>query len=313
MKSLLIVVSVVILGMVTVHIGTDLYRYDFYQWAIDSEAAKANLVAKTESLDELTFSYFETPRLEGQESIILLHGFGASKESWLRFAAAFEGQYHIIALDLMGHGENNQDMSQSYTLESQVDYVHKVAGKLGIERFHIVGNSMGGAISSLYSALYPEQILSAVLISPAGIHDIPSKMDELLAKGLNPLIATTSESFDQLVDIVMEDRPFMPAAIIKVEAEKAASRVAINEKIFKDFMVSSVQDMESYLSRIQAPVLIIWGDHDRVIHVANIDKYADLIPNAEKLVLEGIGHVAMIEAPERSANAMIQFMPKSTL
>ncbi|MFT6270949.1 MAG: pimeloyl-ACP methyl ester carboxylesterase [Alphaproteobacteria bacterium] len=251
--------------------------------------------------------------MEGQENIILLHGFSASKDSWLRFAAVFEGRYHIVALDLMGHGDNNQDLSQSYTIESQVDYVHKVAGKLGIKRFHIVGNSMGGAISSLYSALYPEQILSAILISPAGIHAIPSKMDELLAQGRNPLIATTPESFDQLIDFVMEDRPFMPTAIIKVEAEKAVSRVAINEKILKDIKVNSEHDMEIYLSRIQAPVLIIWGEHDRVIDVANIEKYVDLIPNAQKLVLEGIGHVAMIEAPELSANAMIRFMPKSFL
>jgi len=312
MKKILIALSVVILGLGTVQVASDVYRYDIYQWAIEFEAAKAQLVAKTESVDGLRFSYLETPRVDGQESIIMLHSFGASKENWLRFSAAFEGKYHLVALDLMGHGENIQDMNQSYAIGSQVEFVHKVAAKLGIDQFHIVGNSMGGAISSLYSATYPKQILSAVLISPAGIHDIPSRMDELLEEGFNPLIATTAESFDQLIDFAMEARPYIPSTITKVEAEKAAGRVAINEKIFKDITVDIKQGMGKTLKRIQAPVLIIWGDHDRAINVENIDKYAELIPNATKLILKDIGHLAMIEAPKVSVNAMIQFMPKSS-
>jgi len=311
MKKILIALSVVIIGLGTVHVASDVYRYDFYQWAIEFEASKAQLEAKTQSVDGLTFAYLETPRVEDQESIIMLHGFGASKENWLRFSAAFEGKYHLVALDLMGHGENVQDMNQSYTIESQVEFVHKVATKLGIDQFHIVGNSMGGAISSLYSASYPKQILSAVLISPAGIHDIPSRMDELLDEGSNPLIATTAEGFDQLIDFAMEARPYIPSMITKVEAEKAAGRVDINEKIFKDITADIKQGMGNTLKRIQAPVLIIWGDHDRAINVANIDKYAELIPNATKLILKDIGHLAMIEAPKVSVNAMIQFMPKS--
>jgi len=312
MKKILLLLSVVVIGMGTLNVASDEYRYEIYQWAIAFEASKAELVAKTDSVDDLKFSYLETPHLKGQESIIMLHGFGASKENWLRFSAAFEGRYHLVALDLMGHGDNIRDMSQSYTIESQVEFVHKVAEKLGIERFHIVGNSMGGAISSLYSATYPEQILSAVLISPAGIHDIPSHMDELLDEGHNPLIATTAESFDTLIDFVMEERPYIPSVITRVEAEKAASRVAINEKIFQDITVDKAQGMGKSLKMIKAPVLIIWGDHDRAIDVANIDKYAELIPNASKLILEDIGHLAMIEAPTISANAMMKFMPKSS-
>jgi len=312
MKKILTIFGVLILCAVTVQFASDHYRHDFYKWAIEFEASNAGLVAKAGSLENQKFAYFETPRQEGQESIIMLHGFGASKENWLRFAAPLKGKYHIVALDLMGHGDNDRDLSRSYTIENQVEYVRQVAEKLSIKKFHLVGNSMGGAISSLYSAIYPNQVLSAVLISPAGVHDIPSRMDELLVDGVNPLIATSHESFDELIDFVMESRPYIPSAITKVEAEKAATRVQINEKIFSDIRVGLVEGMEESLRSIKAPVLIIWGDKDRAINVGNIDKYAQLIPNASKLVLEDIGHMAMIEVPELSANAMIEFMPKRT-
>ena len=312
MKKLLISTSLIIFAIVSFHFISDHYRYEFYNWAIDFEASKAQLEPKTGSyrLENIQqkFAYLEGPVSAGQEHIIMLHGFGATKENWLRFSIPLFKQYHLIALDLLGHGENKRDFSQSYTVENQVAYVRQVALSLGLKKFHLVGNSMGGAISSLYSATFPEQVLSATLISPAGVHDIPSKMDELLAEGTNPLIALNTDSFEDLLDFVMEQAPFIPAAITHVEAEKAASRVEINQKIFKDLHSGLQKGLDTKLKNIKAPVLIIWGDHDRAINVANIDKYAALIPNAQKQVLKNIGHMAMIEVPEISANMMLDFL-----
>jgi len=310
MKAIILSACLVALGALSIQITTDHYRYDFYKWAIEFEASNAQLAAKTIELNKHSFSYLESPRTEGQETIIMLHGFGASKENWLRFSAPLSEKYHLIALDLMGHGENTRDLEQSYSIASQVEYVREIAEKLKLNKIHLIGNSMGGAISSLYAATYPEQVQSVVLISPAGIHDIPSRMDELLAEGINPLIANTVDDFENLLSFVMEDTPYIPAAITKVEAEKAASRVEINQKIFKDLRHDLEGGFEHKLAKIKSPVLIIWGDHDRAINFENIDKYAALIPNAQKLVLTDIGHLAMIEAPNVAATATLEFMPK---
>ena len=87
----------------------------------------------------------------------------------------------------------------------------------------------------------------------------------------------------------------------------------INQKIFKDLRADLTRDFEAKLKQIQAPVLIIWGDQDRAINAANIDKYAALIPNAQKLVLKDIGHLAMIEVPKVSASAMFNFLQASRI
>ncbi len=300
------VVVLVIVGGAA--ITSDAYRYELYAMAIEFEAGQANLGHGTLKLDAGEVALLEGPRQEGQESILLLHGFGASKENWLRFAAQLTQSHHVVAIDLDGHGENQWDLKRRYSTLDQVEFVHQVAAKLELGQFHLVGNSMGGAISSLYAATYPEQVKSVVLISPAGVHDIASTMDEMLEAGQNPLIASSVEEFEALLDFVMEDKPYIPSAITKVEAEKAIARREINQKIFADLQADLERGMESKLTQIKAPVMIIWGEQDRAINVKNIDKYATLVPNAQKMVMPGIGHLAMIERPKVSAIATRNFI-----
>lgn len=311
MKKIKFTLIALALTVITFSVASDIYRYDLYRIAIDFEASQANLSPQQIKLDNKTYAYLENSQDNKLATIIMLHGFSASKENWLRYSVPLAENYHLIALDLMGHGENDIELSQSYTIEEQVKFVAKFAKALGLTEFHLVGNSMGGAISSLYAASYPEQVKSITLISPAGVHDIPSRMDELLKEGKNPLIAESVDEFEDLMAFVMEDQPFIPSAITKVEAEKSAQRIAINKKIFKDIRSDLGKGLEVRFKDIKAPALIIWGEEDRAINVENINKYAQLIPNAQKLILPGIGHLAMLEAPKVSAQATLAFIPNT--
>lgn len=310
MKKVIIISVILILSAISIQVAGHHYRYELHEMAVDFETSQAGLVAKTGQMGSDSFAYLEGPKVEGQESIIMLHGFGGSKENWLRFSGFFTDQYHVIALDLSGHGDNKRDMEKSYSVFDQVEHVKQVAKSLGIDQFHLVGNSMGGAISSLYASMYPEQVLKVILISPAGVHDAPSEIDEALKNGAdkNPLIAKSEEEFDDLLDFVMEVRPFIPGPVFKVEAEKAVSRIDINERIFKFIRADFENGMKDKLKQIKAPVLMIWGDQDRAINIDNMKEYAALVPNASTLALEGIGHLAMVEVPEVSANAMLEFI-----
>lgn len=310
MSKLKVFLFVFVLSLVSVNIASDYYRDDLYRLAIEFEASKANLLPKKISIEGKPYAYLENSRQDKLGTIIMLHGFSANKENWIRFSEPLADKYHLIALDLMGHGDSTIDMSQSYSIVEQSAFVKQFASALNLKRFHLVGNSMGGAISSLYAATYPEQVLSITLISPAGIHDIPSKMDELLSQGINPLIASNPDEFNELMDFVMEDKPFIPDVITKVEAEKSIRRLEINQKIFKDIRSDLGKGLEQKFTSIIAPTLIIWGEQDRAINVKNIDKYTKLISGAQQLVLEDIGHLAMLEAPSVSAEAMLEFLPK---
>ena len=130
------------------------YKYEIYDAAIAYESKKALLTKKWLKLDDngsnsVDIAYFEGPRRTGQQSLLLIHGFAASKEGWLRYAAELTDRYHIVIADLPGHGESTKDMSLNYNIETQVENVHKIAQALNLASFHIAGNSMGGAISSI--------------------------------------------------------------------------------------------------------------------------------------------------------------------
>lgn len=310
MKKLGIFAVFLIVAVTGLSIASDQYRYELHAAAIQFETEQAGLVAKQGTLGSMPFAYLENSAAGDKEAIIMLHGFSADKSNWMRFAKHFAKDYRVIALDLMGHGDTAGSLEGSYSIVDQVAFVRGVAGALGISRFHLVGNSMGGAISSLYAATHPEQVISATLISPAGVHDVPSEMDRLLEQDSNPLIATNEEEFYQVMDFVMEEKPYIPGPVARVEAEKAVARAELNRKIFSDIRRDMELGLQQRFSNIQAPVLIIWGDQDRAINVGNIDKYADLIPNASKKIYQGIGHLAMIEVPKRSAEDMLGFMSR---
>lgn len=283
------------------------YRYDLYDLAIQFETKKAKLSAKSDSIDHQNYYYLSRDITSPNETVILLHGFSANKENWIRFSQNLPQNYQIFALDLLGHGEHDIKLDTTYSIESQVAYLHTFMSELIKQPVHIVGNSMGGAIASLYAATYPDNIKTLMLISPAGIHDIPSKMDKIIEeKGSNPLIAHSVDQFFEVVDFVMEDQPFIPDSILTVQAEKSIKRYELNQKIFSDIRKDLNKNLDQKFSHIQAQTLILWGKDDRVINVENIKRYAELIPNAKPRIIEGIGHLAMIEAPELAAQAFIK-------
>ena len=289
------------------------YKYDIYDAAITYESEKALLTKKWLKVDvggakDLDIAYFEGPQRADQQSLLLIHGFGATKEGWLRYAAELSDRYHIVIIDLPGHGESTKDLSLNYNIGTQVENVHQIAKALNLKSFNIAGNSMGGAISSIYAAKYPDEIKTVTLYDPAGIHDVESEMTTLLKQGENPLIVSDAKSFENLLTFVMEKPPFIPWPITEVAAEQASSKQHINAKIFMDISSGDKDLFKEELKNIKSPTLIIWGTEDRVIHVSNADIFERLIPGSKKVILQGIGHVPMIEVPKQSADLLDEFI-----
>lgn len=311
-SKLLFVILLLAVSVSSLYWAGSHYKYEVYEAAIAFERKQALLTEKQLKVGDLEIAYLEGPRRANQPSVLLIHGFGAIKENWLRYAAELTEQYHVVAIDLPGHGESTQDLSLNYRLENQVENVHQIAQALGLGQFHIVGNSMGGAISSLYAAKYPNEISTVTLYDPAGIHDVESEMVALLKEGVNPLIVSDTESFQRLLAFAMEVQPFIPWPITEVVAERASKKQKINAKVFTDITAGDQNLFKAELKKIKAPTLIIWGAEDRVIHVGNADIYEGLIPGSKKVILEGIGHAPMIEVPQQSALLFVEFISDRT-
>ena len=286
-----------------------------YGLGLSYEYSRAGLDAKTIDMDGKSISLLESKRDPAKSTIILIHGLTVNKENWVRFSRYLTDSYHVVAIDLPGHGASFKDLNMRYDIDDQVRYLNEIIGKMNINQFHMAGNSMGGAISSLYAATYPEQVQSLLLIDSAGIYDYKCELNQIFDQGINPFIVTSTDEFDRLLNLAMEDKSNLPPwPFIGIMADKAVENKTINEKLCSDFLPDSFgggehkYDFKEELKKITAPTLILWGKKDRILSIDNASIFEELIPHTRKVVFEEIGHMPMLEVPEESAQVYLDFL-----
>ena len=260
---------------------------------------------KSIDIDNLHLSYLDGG---SGEAILLIHGFGANKDSWNRFARHLTDKFRVIALDLPGHGASSSRLENRYDIESQAHRLALFVNKLGLERFHIFGSSMGGMISIYYTHKHPDHVRTLGLMSSAGVlSPVPSEFMRLLDKGQNPLLIHSKDEFNNMLKFVMTDPPYIPWFAKNAVYQEYMARQAINKKIFDDI---SNEGMASFpfLSEIKDPVFIIWGEDDRVLDVSSVSVFEERIPNTHAVILKDTGHAPMMERPKVSAEHYLKFM-----
>lgn len=252
---------------------------------------------------------FQIVYLEGGkgEPVLLLHGFGGDKSNWTPFSRYLTTAYHVIALDLPGFGESTKISSEKYDIQSQVERIHRFVRQVGLKKFHIAGNSMGGLIAGVYAATFPDEISTLGLFDPGGVvsHE-PSLFTLGLEQGLNRLIVKTPAEYGQLLNFVCERPPRMPVSVQLHLGEVAAKSSELNEKIF--VQVEPGDQLESRMADIRAKTLILWGDKDKVFPASNADVLRKGIAGSRVVILKDCGHVPMIEKARETANHYLAFI-----
>ncbi len=275
-----------------------------YKGLITMARKQAKLVVKSIIVEDNTIVYSEGGK---GETILLIHGFGGDKDNWIRFAKFLTPNYHVIIPDLPGFGESTKRQADMYNIMAQVRRLHTFVNKLQLRKFHMVGNSMGGAIGGNFAAEYPQLVASLALFDSAGVRaPVKSERDRLLEKGFNPLLVYNPDDYDRLMKFLFVKQPKIGSGITKVLAQKAASNKSFNEKIYRD-VDADRYDLEKKLSRITAPVLILWGDKDRAIDVSSV-KVFEKIKNHKTVIMKDCGHLPMLERPGEAASIYLDFL-----
>lgn len=276
--------------------------------AISAERLRSGVDAGTVQFDGQVWHYLEGGPADAPV-LVLLHGFGGDKDNWTRFSASLTDRYRVIAPDLPGFGESLRDPQGDYSLAAQRDWLHEFARALKLEKFHIGGNSMGGHIAALYAHQFPQQVRSVLLLNNAGIESPnPSEMSLAVARGENPLILNSPDDFDRLLDFVSYKKPFVPWPVKGVLAQRSFENSAFNRRIFEQYKGDRSVGLEPLLADIRQPVLIIWGEYDRVLDVSSIDVMRPLLALARVIVMEDTGHLPMLERPQQTAGFYLDFL-----
>lgn len=281
---------------------------DTTELAFSLERFRSGLDHKTLDVSDETWHY-----LEGGSSdapvVLLLHGFGGDKDNWTRFSNTLTDEYRVIAPDLPGFGQSARNPDWDYTLAAQRERLGAFVDALKLGRFHIGGNSMGGHLAALYTHRYPAQVISLALLNNGGINaPNPSEMYLAVARGENPLIVDAPGDFDRLIAIASYKQPFIPWPAKDVLAQRAVDDSTFNRRIFESLMDDRSSALEPILANVDVPVLILWGEYDRILDVSSVDVMKPLMPQAEVVIMKDTGHIPMLERPAETAMHYLQFV-----
>jgi len=276
------------------------------KWARESERKAAGLQEKSLRVGDHEIVYLEG----GQgEPILMVHGFAANKDNWTRFAKFITPAYHVVALDLPGFGDSTCLENASYGTVDQAKRLDQLANAIGIKKFHIIGNSMGGHIAARYTVMFPEKVFTLGLLDAGGVRaPLPSEMAKRLSKGEpNPLVAGSVDEFDRLIEFVFLKPPEIPKFAKKLLVEEALRHKASNERIFKQISAETGA-LEPDLPKIKARTLVLWGDHDRVLDVSCVQVFEKGLKNSTTVIMKDCGHLPMIERPQEAAEHYLAFL-----
>ncbi|MGY2065199.1 alpha/beta fold hydrolase [Blastococcus sp. SYSU DS0619] len=274
----------------------------------------------------------ESPTAPGGRALYV-HGLGGASTNWTDLAALLAVRFDGWAVDLPGFGRSRPLARGRYSIRSHVRAVvdvleHVVAepGEGAGRPVHLVGNSLGGLVSLLVAALRPDLVATLTLVSPAmPVYRVPPAFSRALLLLLVPGVPTLAERRLATVPPEVSVRSMVrtcfgnPAAVPRERIEQALQEMHERaEQPWADrALARSMRGLiTSYLRLgpanawraargLRMPVLVVWGSRDRLVDPALAPRLAATVPDGRLLVLDGVGHVAMLEAPEPTARAVL--------
>jgi pimeloyl-ACP methyl ester carboxylesterase len=296
--------TLVALGLAALLAGCDSMGPSLKDSAYAMERSRAGLVRKEIALSDGTHIVY----LEGGSGtpLVLVHGFGADKDAFTRVARYLTPHYRVIVPDLVGFGESSHRTDVDYHYAAQASRVHDFTQALGLARFDVGGNSMGGGIAMSLAAQHPQEVASLWLIDCAGIAAAPpSELAKIVTTtDANPLIITQESDFPAFIHFVMSDPPYIPGSVMNTLARERMANQPLERQVFAQIATDSV---DAAVKGLATPTLIVWGDEDRALSVGTVPVLKTLLPNAQAIVMPHVGHAPMIERPQQSADDYLRF------
>ncbi len=243
--------------------------------------------------------------------LVMVHGFSASLHTWEPWVRELGQEYRIITLDLPGHGLTRGFETEDYDTGGFGEAIHQVVDALSIDRFTLVGSSMGGHTAWTYALDRPEQVEALVLVASAGWP--PSEEDEqdtpfvfrmldnalvrAIVKDLDNSAMIESGLKDSFADpsLVTEDMVQRYAALNRAPGHRDAILHIISNRDAR--RVATPQA----LATLTMPTLVMHGRQDKLVPFSHGENFAAVIPGAQLVAYDGVGHIPQEEIAMRSA------------
>ena len=250
--------------------------------------------------------------------LVLLHGTSSSLHTWDGWAANLKDKHRVIRFDLPGFGLTGPDLRNDYSLEAYVRWVEKVVNALGVQKFVVLGNSLGGQIAWATAAALPHRVQQLVLIDASGYptmaQSIPIGFQIARLPGLRRLaeVVLPRGVIQASLRNVYGDPSKVTPELVDRYYEltlRQGNRRALAYRFDQMQQADAAQALVT-IRGLRVPTLILWGGKDRLIPLETGYRFETDIPGSKMLVFDDLGHIPQEEDPLRSVQALHNFLLK---
>lgn len=245
--------------------------------------------------------------------LVLVHGTAASLHTWEGWVRVLRQQHRVISFDLPGFGLTGPSAAADYRGETYARFVLALMDRLGVQRFAIGGNSLGGEVAWRTALLAPDRVTKLILVDAGGMAFESESMPIGFAIAKLPLVPWLFQS--------MLPRPLVVASLRNVYGDPSKVGDALVERYYELLLregnrralaqrFAQVRRGEGAerLREIRVPTLILWGGRDRLVPPAVAKRFEAEIAGSRLVVFDDLGHVPQEEDPARTVQAVQAFL-----
>ena len=239
--------------------------------------------------------------------IVLLHGSNDDLHTWDPWAAQLSKSYRVIRFDQIGHGLTGPEPHGDYSPKAFVDTIDQVTTKLGVSKFVLAGNSMGGANALHYALAHGDKLTALVLLDAGGgppLSKEPGNIGFKIARTpvVNKLMLTITPR--SLFEKSLHQSVWNQAVVTPATVDRfweLARYPGNRQATLTRFQQGWVTIDKGQLGTLKMPVLIMWGAHDSLIAPATAQWFGQAIPHSRVIIYPDSGHIPQQEVAEKSA------------
>jgi pimeloyl-ACP methyl ester carboxylesterase len=246
--------------------------------------------------------------------LVLVHGNQLSLLTWEPWASRLDDAFRVVTMDMPGHGLTGAVPSGDYTQKGMVEFVKAVADQLGLGQFIIGGHSMGGGIAVRFAETYPDRVTRLILVDAVGMPSKPPNKQPwalrvLRAPVLNQVLLhiTPRSLVAQTLNDVIVRKSATTDAIID-QTWDFARMAGTREVTFARYSLPRNTYIKDHIGEVKAPTLILWGEEDSDIPVADAHGFAEAISGSKLTIYPDTGHFVQDEVPDQSAADVRAFL-----
>jgi esterase len=234
----------------------------------------------------------------GKTPFIMLHGIGRSAHSYDSIAPHFQRDYHVIAMDLRGHGDSDWHAGAAYLVEDYVKDLERLVEQLNLRNIVLTGSSTGGRVAQVYAGLHPERVAKLV------VEDVGPERPEDISKGFAQRAQQEVQGWaseDELLSTLRRGPTRVPEEMHRNWIRHETKRLPNGRLVWKyDPAVAKgfvPTELWAYVKRIKAPTIYVLGARSNIVPPETQARLEALLPHIEVVTIPDAGHYPHQETP----------------